>query len=158
MAPVHVWTPVEDGSKLKDARLRRLLAHWSAAAKHGRLPSKDIVDPEKLGDLMGWLFLYRVERNPLRFLYLICGPKVVRRLGIDMTGKYLDEHPDPQVRDAIAANFIAVLSTGKPHYRAAPRRLLHHEVTTEALVLPLGGPDGTIDHLLALQIVGIPQE
>jgi hypothetical protein len=157
MATARVWTPVNDGSQLKDVRLRRLLDHWSAAVRHGQLPSKDIIEPEKFGDLMEWLFLYRVERSPLRFLYLICGPNVVRRIGIDMTGKYLDEHPDPQVRDAIVANFTAVFTTGKPHYRAAPRRVLGHEVTTEALVLPLGGPDGTIDHLLALQVVGLPQ-
>ena len=153
----RVWTPVEDENQLKDVRLKRLLAHWSAAAGHGKLPSKDIVDPEKLGDLMDWLFLYRIERHPLRFLYLMCGPGMIRRLGIDMTGKYLDEHPDPQVRDAIVANFTAVIDTRRPHYRAAPRRVLDHEVTTEALVLPLGDHDGTIDHLLALQVVGIPQ-
>jgi hypothetical protein len=155
---VRVWTPIEDGSQLKDGRLRRLLDFWSAAVREGQPPSKDILDPEKLGDLMGWLFLYRVERNPLRFLYLICGGNVIRRLGIDMTGKFLDQHPDPQIRDAIFANFSAVLATGKPHYRAAPRRLLDHEVATESLVLPLSGPDGTIDHLLALQVVGSPQE
>jgi hypothetical protein len=158
MARIPVWTPVEDGSQLKDGRLRLLLAHWSAAVRHGRLPSKEIVDPAKLGELMDWLFLYRIERNPTRFLYLQCGPRMIRRLGIDMTGKYLDEHPDPQIRDAILANFTAVVTTRTPHYRAAPRRVLGHEVITEALVLPLGGAYGEVDHLLALQVVGIPEE
>jgi hypothetical protein len=158
MASIPAWTPVEDGSELKDIRLRRMLSHWLAVKMHGQLPSKDIVDPDKLGDLMGWLFLYRVERHPLRFLYLLCGPKVVLRIGIDMTGKYVDEHPDPQIREAIIANLTAVATTGKPYRRTAPRRILDHEVTTEALVLPLSGPGGTIDHLLGLQVVGIPEE
>ena len=57
------WNPIEDGSQLKDIRLRLLLAHWSEEAKKGRLPSKDIIDPAKVGDLMGWLFLYLVERD-----------------------------------------------------------------------------------------------
>lgn len=151
------WTPVDDPSPLKDARLQHLFTLWAeAAAAAGRPPSKDFVEPDKFGDLMGWLFLYKVERHPLRFLYLLCGPKVVRRFGFDMTGKYVDEHPDPAVAKGILANFTAVVATGKPHRRLAIRRLFDHDMTTEALVLPLAGPDGIIDHLLALQVVDMP--
>ncbi|MBM3532871.1 MAG: PAS domain-containing protein [Alphaproteobacteria bacterium] len=151
------WTPVEDESRLKDSRLRLMLTHWSAAIRNGKPPTKEIVDPDKLGELMDWLFLYKVERRPLRFLYLQCGPGIVRRVGFDMTGRYLDEHPDPQIREVIFATLSAVATSRTPHYRTAPRRFLDHEVVTETLVLPLAGTDGSIDHLLALQVVGLPE-
>lgn len=150
--------PIEDGSEPKDVRLRLLLGLWRAASRQGRMPSRDFIDPVKLGDLMGWLFLYRVERDPLRFFYLLCGPQIVRRVGFDLTGRYVDEHPDPAVRDGILAMLTAVATTGRPHRRQAPRRIFDRALTTEAMVLPLGGADGTIDHLLGLQIVDIQGE
>jgi hypothetical protein len=150
------WMPIEDVNQLKDARLQRLFELWSEAAASGKPPSREFAAPDRLGDLTGWLFLYKVERNPLRFLYLVCGPKIVRRFGFDMTGKYVDEHPDPAVRKAILTNFTAVIANGKPYWRRSVRRLFDHDMITEALVLPLAGPDGSIDHLMALQIVDMP--
>ncbi len=152
------WTPIDDATQLKDVRLRLLLAHWSDASRQGMMPSRDIIDPNKLGDLMGWLFLYRVERDPLRFFYLLFGPKIARRIGVDLTGKYVDEHPDPDTRFAINRLLTAVVTTGRPHRGTAQRRLLDRPMPTEAVVLPLAGPSGVIDHLLALQILDVPIE
>lgn len=153
-----VITPIDDAAQLRDVRLRLLLAHWSDASRRGMMPSRDIIDPGKLGDLMGWLFLYRVERDPLRFLYLLFGPKIARRIGVDLTGKYVDEHPDPDARFGINRLLTAVVTTGRPHRGAATRRFLDQPMTTEAVVLPLAGPEGAIDHLLALQILDVPTE
>ena len=150
------WKPVDDAGLLKDARLRHLFALWSEAAAEGRPPSKDFVDPARLDELMDWLFLYKVERHPLRFQYLLSGPKLVTRFGLDLTGKHVDEHPDPVVRKGILANLTAVVATGKPHRRLSVRRLVDYDMTVETLVLPLAGPDGSIDHLLALQVPEIP--
>ncbi len=150
------WMPVEDAGPLKNAKLRQLFALWSEASVAGRPPAKDFVDPARFGELMDWLFLYKVERHPLRFQYLISGPKLVSRFGLDLTGKYVDEHPDPAVRKGILANLTAVVATAKPHRRLSVRRLLDHDVTVEALVLPLTGPDGAVDHLVALQVPETP--
>lgn len=153
--PGSIWTPIDDATQLKDVRLRLLLAHWRDAFRLGMMPSKDFIDPGRLGDLMGWLFLYRVERDQLRFFYLLYGPKIARRIGFDLTGKYVDDHLDPEARVAINRLLAAVVTTGRPHRGEAPRRLLDQAMTTEAVVLPLVGPDGVIDHLLALQILDV---
>ena len=153
-----IRTPIDDAGQLKDVRLRLLYTHWRAAGANDRMPSKAIVDPATLGDLMGWLFLYRVERDPLRFFYLLCGYKMVRRIGFDLTGKYVDDHPDPEARDGILKLLTAVVTTRKPHRRTASRRVLDNDMTTESVVLPLAAPDGTIDHLLGLQILDVPGE
>lgn len=152
------WTPIDDAEQLKDVRLRMLLGHWRAASQNGMMPSKDFIDATQLSDLMGWLFLYRVERDPLRFLYLLYGPKIARRVGFDLTGKYVDDHPDPEARVAINRLLAAVVTTRRPHRGEATRRLLDRPMTTEAVVLPLAGPGGVIDHLLALQILDVPIE
>lgn len=151
-------TPITDGSELKDVRLRLLLDQWRAASRQGLMPTRDFIDPGKLGDLMGWIFLYRIERDPLRFRYLLCGPKLVRRIGLDLTGKHVDEHPQPEARDGILATLTAVTTTGRPHRREAPRRIMDRDMTTEAMVLPLAGPGGTVDYLLGIQIVDLPDE
>lgn len=155
---MSTWTPIDDDVQLKDVRLRMLLAHWREASRRGMMPSRDFIDPTRLGELMGWLFLYRVERDPLRFFYLLYGPKIARRVGFDLTGKYVDDHPDPEARVAINRLLAAVVTTGRPHRGEAPRRLLDRPMTTEAVVMPLAGPGGVIDHLLALQILDVPIE
>ena len=152
------WVPIDDIGQIKDVRLRRAYSLWAAEAVSGRMPRKDFVDGGKLGDLMGWLFLFRVERDPLRFLYLLYGPKLGRRLGLDLTLKYADEHPDPGARAGIVGVLSAVVTTGRPHLGASTRLVLNQAVTTEGMAMPLMGPDGTIDHLVALQILDLPTD
>ncbi len=98
---MSTWGPIDDDVQLRDARLRMLLAHWREASRLGMMPSRDFIDPTKLGKLMGWLFLHRVERDPLRILHLLYRPRITRRIGFDLTGKCVDDHPDPQARVAI---------------------------------------------------------
>lgn len=155
---ISTYSPIDDPSQLGDIRLRMLLAHWSAAAVNGRLPTKDIVDPIRLGELMGWLFLYRVEREPMRFRYLVYAPKIARRIGFDLTGKYVDDHPSEEARVAIGNLLAAVATTARPHRGASRRVMLDQVIVTEAVVLPLAGPGGIVDHLLALQIYETPAE
>lgn len=147
------WEPIEDPGQLKDVRLRLMLSHWSAAAAIGRIPPRTFVDQATLGDLMGWLFVYRVERDPMRFLYILCGPKIVRRLGVQLSGKYVDEHPDPAAREVITGALTAAVETRRPHRVVSIRRLLDQDITTEVLVLPLAGPDDIVDHVIASQIL-----
>ncbi len=152
------WAPIDDIGQINDVRLRMAYARWSAEVKTGRLPRKDFVDEGKLADLMGWLFLFRIERDPLRFLYLLYGQKLGRRLGLDLTLKYADEHPDPGAREGIIGVLTAVATTGKPHLGVSTRRVLDRTVTTEGMALPLAGPDGIIDHLVAIQILDLPSD
>ncbi len=155
---ISVYAPIDDPSQLNDIRLRMLLAHWTAASTNGQFPNQDFVDPLKLGDLMGWLFLYRVERDPMRFRYLLYGPKIARRIGFDLTGKYVHDHPIEEARTAIGNLLTAVATTGRPHRGVSKRVMLDQEIRTEAVVLPLGGLNGIVDHLLALQIYEMPAD
>lgn len=149
------WMPADDPSKLRDVRLRLMLGHWNEAAAQG-IPSTDFIDPAKVGDLLGWTFLWSIEPDPLRFRYLTCGTKVVRRIGFDMTGKYADEHPNPEVRPGILSVLSKVATTGRPHHRRSRRIVDGQEVRVEVLVVPLAAADGTVDHLLGAQIFDTP--
>lgn len=153
---ISVHAPIDDPNQLTDVRLRILLSYWAMAAANGPMPTKDIVDPGKLGDLMGWLFLYQVERDPMRFRYLVYAPKIARRIGFDLTGLYVHDHPSEEAREAIGGLLTAVATTAQPHRGASRRVMLDHDIVTEAVVLPLAGPSGAIDHLLALQIYETP--
>ena len=148
------WTPIVHPDQLGDLRLRLMLAHWSAAATRlGQPPPREFVDGAQLGELMGWLFLYRVERDPLRFLYVHCGEKIARRLGFSLTGRYVHEHPNPAAAAGIAATLTAAVEAKRPLRMESRRRVLGHDLKTEVVVSPLAARDGTIDHVLALQIL-----
>jgi hypothetical protein len=152
-----VWGALDKIDQIKDVRLRLLFSLWTAEIASGRIPSKDFVDPNKLGDLMGWLFLFRVERDPLRFFYLLYGSKLGRRLNLDLTLKYADEHPDPAAREGIIDILTAVATTGRPHRGISTRRIFDQVLSTEGMALPLRGPDGSIDHIVALQVLDVPE-
>lgn len=149
-------TPIEDGSQIRDVRVRLVYTQWAEAARHGPLPTKEIVNPARFGDLMGWLFLYRVERDPLQFFYVLYGSKISRRTGINLSNHYVDEYPHPETREAIITLLTLVADTGRPHHVLSQRLVLDHEVMTEAVVMPLAGPEGAIDHLLAVQVLDVP--
>ena len=56
-------------------------------------------------------------------------------------------------REGIAGALTAVVTTGRPHRAVSRRRLLDRDMTTEAVIVPLAGAGGIIDHVLALQIL-----
>ena len=71
--------------------LRRLLAYWLGKRGPRRAPARADIDPLEIASLLPHVMLIDVEHAPLRFRYSLVGTEVVRNLGADMTGRYLDE-------------------------------------------------------------------
>ena len=86
--------------------LRRLYAHWlTLVPESGDLPSPRALDPVAVSWALGAISLVDVAGEPphCRFHYVVDGGGQVDRYGFDMTGKSLDEFPEPETKALILA-------------------------------------------------------
>jgi hypothetical protein len=78
-----------------DPRLTGLYEYWlSIQPVNGLLPARRDFDPVDVPQVLPWLWLVDVQREPLRFKYRLIGTELVAAIGHNATGKCLDEvHP-----------------------------------------------------------------
>ena len=129
--------------------------YWLSIAPPGHLPGRQHIAPEKMAAWLSRLWLLDVHRDPLRFRLRVCGSAVVRSLGQEVTGRWLDEvHPlsasDPRSRDRLRL----VAEQRQPTWRrGAPRWTRAPEFTTvESLMLPLAADGKLVDKIMGLSI------
>lgn len=151
------WT----GHRIPDDRdawhplVRRFFDYWRSIAPPGALPGRQHVVPEMMAPWLSRLWLLDVHRDPLRFRCRLVGSDMVRTLGREVTGKWLDEvHPasaaDPSSRDRF--RFVAEL--GRPTWRrGAPRWTRELDCRlVESLMAPLAADGRTVDKIIAVSI------
>ena len=136
--------------------VRRLYDYWRSLAPPGRLPGRQDLVPEDIAPLWSRAWMLDLFRDPLRYRYRLCGTEVVRSLGREVTGEWLDEvHPaliaNPQSRERfrfMAETGRATWHRGLPLWTRDPRCFL-----TETLIVPLAGDGFVVDKMLAVSVV-----
>lgn len=131
-----------------DEALKRLYRYWVERRGAKRYPSRDDIDPLDFGYALGWVSLIDVMENPLRFRYRLVSTTLTARLGYEMTGKFLDEMPEPEVRDHARRLYAAALERRIPLHFRDETMLDGRHWKTEALVLPLSSDQEAIDMLM----------
>ena len=86
--------------------VRAFYDYWLSISPPGRLPGREHVAPEAVPQLWSRMWMLDIYRNPLRYRYRLCGTEMVRSLGREVTGAWLDEaHPqlieNPQSRERL---------------------------------------------------------
>jgi len=156
MADVELLPAYEPDDALEDRlahpSVKALHVYWRGKAGPGRLPGRGDLDPLDMKPALGNMVMIDVHRAPLRFRYRLHGASLVLRDGFDMTGKWLEEHPEPELRARIQSSWS----------RAAEQRKIVHGFRDcfadlrrrryEVLILPLADDGRTVDKLLVLQI------
>ncbi|MFN4164220.1 MAG: PAS domain-containing protein [Ferrovibrio sp.] len=135
---------ISDAGRIQDSNVRQFLQLWFDAGGSGSLPDKSFLDPLRLRFLLGSLSLLEVQPDPLRFRYRLIGTDIVQRLGYELTGKWLDEHPDPTIRPFILKGATMVYHAARPVYGHAQARVLGEDWLLEVVAVPLFGPDGEV--------------
>lgn len=136
--------------QIEDELLRRLLDDWDRWRGDRELPARRDFTPETIRYLLGDVILLDVEAEPLRFRYRLIGTNVTGRWRMDLTGHYLDQHPDPAFRALIIPFNRQIVETRRPArirfdlYSEHSRKLINYE----ALHLPLSADGMRIDMLL----------
>jgi hypothetical protein len=83
-----IWTEPE---LAKSTLVRRLYEWWSANSAPAGIPDRSAFDLIEHRLLMPSVMISDVEPEPFRIRYRLVGTRVVANLGIDFTGRYLDE-------------------------------------------------------------------
>jgi hypothetical protein len=136
--------------------VRAFYDYWRSVSPPDRLPGRQHIAPEAIPLLWSRLWMLDVHRDPLRYRYRLCGTEVVRSLGREVTGLWLDEaHPtlvaNPQSRD----RFRYMAETGQPTWRRGPplwTRDPEHRIV-ETCVVPLAADGFTVDKILGLTVM-----
>ena len=130
--------------------------YWRSIAPPGGLPGRQHIMPEAIAPMWSRLWMLEVFREPLRYRYRLCGTEMVRSLGREVTGAWLDEvHPqliaNPQSRERL--RFMA--ETGCPTWRRGPplwTRDPDHRMI-ETCIVPLAADGRIVDKMLAVSVL-----
>lgn len=157
---------------LTNPKVLELLRYWEKKCVGGRLPSRADVDPIDLGFILGDLILVDVEQDPqspspqppssrtpsslnttpLRFRFRLMGVRMVERLGYDLTGKLLDEHPEANFRAWAIELYTDVVTSAAPVAVTSDALLDGRVRKFEAVMLPLASDGRTVDKVLVGQV------
>jgi PAS domain len=142
-----------------DPRIRRLYEYWQGARPGaGRLPGRQHIDPAAIRDLLPWLWMVDVERDPLRFRYRLLGTEQVHAMERDLTGRLLDEAHPSFVGSSSYPHYVAAAERGEIGYRRGPPtfHVSKDYIAIERLLLPLARDGATVDMLLAITLYFSP--
>lgn len=125
--------------QLDKPALQQLYAYWDDKRAGRPYPKREDIDPLELKFILGCLLLLDVERKPvLRFRYRLFGSEIAHQQGLDMTGKYADEHPWPAFAARTRTVYTGVLDTGSPSVIRRQELIGDRFFDHQSLVLPLG--------------------
>jgi hypothetical protein len=137
-----------------DHRVRRLYDYWCGLCESGGgLPRRKDMDPMDIADILRWIWMVDVHRDPLRFKFRLFGTAHVETMGTERTGQWIDE-AFPEFPTSVGyADYVSVAEELKPSYRKGPA---HYHVpdykTIERIMLPLVDEDGRGEIILALTV------
>jgi hypothetical protein len=131
------------------AILQRLERDWEKWRGTRAFPARESVDPVKLRYILGNFSLVEVLYDPMRFRFRLHATSSVERLGIDLTGKYIDEAmPDTPARAIVLDNLRQGVERRTPLW-ICHERMMANKVygRVEILLLPFSSDGQTIDLL-----------
>jgi hypothetical protein len=139
-----------------DPRLARLLQDWQVWRGARALPSRGDFGAEALQYLLGHLFLLdivRGEQGP-RFRYRLFGSAVTTYRGFDLTGQFLDQHPDPAFAARAHEAYLQSMRSRLPLWATVSGFTMHGlSANFEGMILPLASDGETPDMMLSAQIM-----
>ena len=124
-------------SSIREPRLRRLYGYWQERSGSRRFPARRDIDPLDVPYILPDIMLVDVLRNPLLFRVRVHGTERVRRANYDLTGKLLDEIPDPEYRNYALQRCMGLVETAEPTLVNYGRDLDGRYYRYEAIWLPL---------------------
>jgi hypothetical protein len=148
VAPVEVASRRVD--ELSSPRLRKTFAIWQAkCGGPDRLPDADGFDILDYRPAVGNLNLLDVEKDPLDFIFRVHSATGATYVGRDLTGRSVDDYPNPDYRDFVRAVFTRAVHSKQPVILI--EELLtadNRRMSWEGVVLPLQDAAGEASRLI----------
>jgi hypothetical protein len=134
---------------LSSPLLRRLYDDWKVR-RHCRIPRRADFDPAALSYILGSLSLIEVCRDPLRFRARVHGTRLAQHLGVEFTGKFLDEAAPSEYFRLVAAHLTDVVENERPSFAWLVNEVVQPPIwENESLVLPLSRDGDSVDFLFS---------
>lgn len=139
--------------------IRTLLFYWYQRCTADRLPSRAMIDPADLPNLLPHMWMLDVQRAPWRFRYRLAGTGFTAALGRDVTHRWYDE-VRPLAYTANRTRLITVARDGVPTWRRGPMPIEDENgdplpagwQDVENLMLPLAGDGINVDIVMGLAV------
>jgi hypothetical protein len=153
-----VWTGYQIPEDRSDWHplIRSFYEYWLSVSPPGRLPGRQHIAPEEVPALWSRMCILDVHRNPLRYRYRLCGTEMVRSLGREVTGAWLDEaHPQLMENPQSRERFRYMAETGRATWRRGPplwARDPEHRII-ETCLAPLAANGVTVDKILGFSVM-----
>lgn len=141
-----------DGAALNGPVLRGMLAHWRAIAGGREFPAVRDLDPVAVGWALGRLTLIDIvgEGEATRFRYALCGDRHVAHFGNDLTGAWLEDNPNPDIRARAGAAYVEAVRRRAPVLSRRDLAKGPRVSRYQALVLPFGESGGRVERLVVV--------
>src|SRR5271156_2567721 len=141
-------------ARISDPRLVQFADYLEGKRGGREFLSRRDIDPLELKFILGNIMLFVVLYLPLRFHYRLVGSNVVQVRHLDMTGKMLDEHPDPVIAESVRRNLTRIVETRRPRLGRVDAPIDSKPGGYESLGVPLSEDGSTINMIIAA--VGTP--
>jgi hypothetical protein len=139
---------------IKDPRLLQLYCYWQERKGARRHPSRRDIDPLDIRYVLGHVMMIDVLEAVPRYRVRLHGTGLVQRAHYDLTGKFLEDLPNPEYRDYVLMRCETLVQSGDPaivHHD----RILDGEIRQyEALWLPFSEDNQQVTMLLCALIYG----
>ena len=143
-------------ASLSDERLHRLFAYLEAKRGTREFAARRDINPFEFSYVLGHVALLDVVYEPLRFRYRLVGTILAATTGYDLTGSFVDEHPDVEYRAFVTARYAETVAwrraTSGVYDLSMDRKRRHYEW----LRVPLSSDGQTVDMIIAAFISDVP--
>jgi hypothetical protein len=134
--------------QIDDGRMVGLLARWEAARAGRPWPRRRDLLPESMPTLLGYVCLYDVEPEPVRFRFRVMGTHVATSYRRDMTGRYVDEIEPAEYAAMLAYDLAEAVAGARPTVRRVTFSSARGRRSYTRLALPLSREGDRLDALL----------
>lgn len=129
-------------------KLLLLFKDWRGSLNGSATPGAGDIGPLEFNYAMGMVSVVEVHREPLRFYFRQFSAHKVDHYGFDLTGKWLDENPEKDIRIAMSEWCCTATTSQAPVLRHFDEFKNGHPESYETLVLPLADAGGQVERLL----------
>ena len=136
----------------------RIHEYWRAIhPSEGLLPGRQHVDVLEIPkDLLPRLWLLDIQPEPFRLRYRLAGTEIVRAIGREVTGYWLDDaHAHLKTDPNYLARFRALMGSRSPSWRRSRAMLWTHQDYREIenILLPLARDGAAVDMIMVLTVL-----
>lgn len=131
-----------------NSKLIELYKYWDQKRGQRSFPARADLDPLEFSYALGVVSLVDFVTRSRRYKYRLVSTALSTRLGYDMTGKWLEEIPDEEMRRYVKDFYNTVIYVRAPIYEKSERTFDHQIWKHEALALPLSDDDENINMIL----------